>query len=261
MDATGLSLRNEIWLDRTGTEWMYKPWDSMLRALCSVANPEVSSDDQIGRALQEAEVLVQVSLQLPEGLNLAPWLVRAEASIPAEAWMMFVVVVVHLCSRGALVVTDVLDTLVYPNLADTEAASRGAFEAACTLLRTLVIHANSRHAYVHLGVNPLLQNVYLRANREEMFEDGHFVALLQGMQSLKHLRDKDSFYTSHRTLASEVLSDIIGTPRFRQAVFQTIGRDFQGEPLDDEHPDSSAAQALRRHVDVLSTLIRGSHSS
>jgi hypothetical protein len=59
---------------------MYKPWDSMLRALCSVANPEVSSDDQIGRALQEAEVLVQVSLQLPEGLNLAPWLVRAEAS-------------------------------------------------------------------------------------------------------------------------------------------------------------------------------------
>lgn len=257
-----MNFLNTSWLDRSEVEWAYRAWDGVLQVLCSIAVSTDPDEDLVTHALQEAELLVQVDLQMAHNLDLVHWLTRSEVGgldhLSPEAWRFFIIVIVHLCSRGALLAPAVLEAVVYPRWnmgdmmesTDTFAFSTVAFDASCTLFRALVIDADVKVAYTHPQSNPALQNIQLRAYSGTVFEAVHFEALLLALKSLKSLKNRDKLNTERRQAAADLLDHITQSSAFRLSMFSTAANDFLSDG------DEQASPTVQKRSKSRATMIR-----
>lgn len=245
-------LANSLWYKyRSSVDWAWKVWDNTVASLRQIPSMIVDPDGRRACALRYSSFLIQVDRHLASGLDqhALDWFRGAGrnevAALSAEAWDLFVVVLMHLVSHDSLTVTTLLEGLVYPawQLASSTQAAQQV-----PLLEAMLPIVNDLCSRLLLldwaedGLPPsdVLEYQGLQTGRRDVYREPHFSALVKNIPTLVLLEQNTTVPEHLRQGCSALREAICSLSVFRMATYReldTVHDAFQAALANPEVPE------------------------
>lgn len=233
VDAPSI-LANSLWYKyRSSADWGWKVWDNTVASLRQIPSVIAEPSGRHDCALRYSLFLIHVDRHLASGLDehVLSWLrgsgKNEVAALSAEAWDLFVVLLLHLASYESLKVTTILEGLVYPSWQYTATLQAHPQGISLDIMLPIVNHLCAcllLESKVEPGVPPtdIMELHGLQTGRRDVYREPYFSALVKNIPTLVLLEQNSNVPESLRQSSCMLREAICSSSVFRLGTYREL---------------------------------------